>query len=76
MARVLHLWKADAPAAAADILAAAAARAGDEHTVVLLAGAAPPALPAGVAVRRLAPEDLDHAALLDLIFAADRVIAW
>ena len=45
-------------------------------TVVLLDGAAAPSLPAGVAVRRLAPGDLDYAGLLDLIFAHDHVVTW
>jgi hypothetical protein len=44
--------------------------------VVLLDGGAAPALPEGVAVRRLAPGDLDYAGLLDLVFAHDHVITW
>ena len=44
--------------------------------MVLLDGAAAPSLPAGVAVRRLAPGDLDYAGLLDLIFAHDHVVTW
>jgi hypothetical protein len=73
MARVLHLVKG------ADSLAVAVVAhqraAGDEVTVALLAGAAPPPLPDGVTVRRV-PEDLDYAALLEAIFAADQVVAW
>ena len=76
MARVLHLWKADAPAFAAEVLGAAVAAPGDEHTLVCLDGASAPALPAAVRVRRLAPDDLDYAGLVALIFDADRVIAW
>ncbi len=45
-------------------------------TVAMLDAAPPPSLPAGVAVRRLAPGDLDYAGLLDLIFAHDHVITW
>jgi hypothetical protein len=76
MARVLHLWKADAAPLAAGVLAAAVATPGDEHTLVQLDGTPPPALPATVRVRRLAPDDLDYAGLVDLIFEADRVVAW
>jgi hypothetical protein len=43
---------------------------------VLLDGAAAPALPADVTVRRLAEGDLDYAELLDLIFAHDHVVTW
>ena len=43
--------------------------------MVLLDGAAPPALPPGVPLRRLG-RDLDHDQLLDLIFSHDHVIAW
>ena len=77
MARVLHLWKADAPALAAGVLAAAVAQPEDAHTLVVLDGAPPPpGLPATVVVRRLAAGDLDYAGLVDLIFEADRVVAW
>ena len=43
-------------------------------TVVLLHGAPAPALPDGVAVRRI--EDLTYGELLDLIFESDQVITW
>ena len=43
-------------------------------TVVLLHDAPVPALPDGVAVRRI--EDLTYSGLLDLIFESDQVITW
>ncbi len=43
-------------------------------TVVLLHDAPVPALPDGVAVRRI--EDLTYSELLDLIFESDQVITW
>jgi hypothetical protein len=42
---------------------------------VALHGAAVPALPPGVVVRRV-PEDLGYEALLEALFDADQVIAW
>ena len=76
MPRVLHLWKADASPLAGGVLAAALVAPGDEHTVVVVDDSAPPPVPPGVPVRRLAAGDLDYAGLLDLVFAADRVVAW
>ena len=43
-------------------------------TVVLLHDAPAPALPDGVAVRRIG--DLTYSQLLDLIFESDQVIIW
>jgi hypothetical protein len=74
MARALHLLKGEDPALALATIAAQL-RDHDTVTVVLLHGAPAPALPAGVAVRRLSA-DLTHGQLLELIFASDRVIAW
>lgn len=51
------------------------ARAGERVTVVCLPGAGRPALPPGVAVRRL-PEELSYDGLLALIFEADDVLTW
>ena len=76
MAAVLHLVKADAGALAAQVIAANAAEPGARVTVVLLDGAAAPALPPSVTVRRLAPGELDYPGLLDLIFAHDHVVTW
>lgn len=74
MARALHLLHGDRPSLVSDVVTRQVA-AGDEVTVVLLHGALPPALPAGVAVRR-APADMSWRQLVDLIFAADHVTAW
>ena len=76
MARFLHLLKVDSGALAAPVIERNRLEPGARVTVVLLDGAAAPALPAGVTVRRLAPGDLDYSALLDLIFESDHVITW
>jgi len=76
MATFLHLVKRDSAALAAAVIGSNLRAADARVTVVLLDGAAAPALPAGVAVRRLAPGDLDYAGLLDLIFAHEHVITW
>ena len=74
MATVLHLLTTEAPP-----LAAAAIRhqiaAGDRVALAVVQGAPPPAPIDGVTVHRV-PEDLGYHELLDLIFAADQVIAW
>ena len=74
MAAALHLLKGADAALAADVIARQLA-AGDRVTVVLLAGAVPPALPAGVTLRR-AGADLSWDQLLDLVFEADHVVTW
>ena len=76
MATFLHLIKGDSAALAGPVIEASLREADARITVVRLDGAAAPSLPAGVAVRRLAPGDLDYAGLLDLIFAHDHVITW
>ncbi len=76
MASFLHLLKADSGALAAPVIERNRLEPGARITVVLLDGATPPALPVGVTVRRLAPDDLDYSALLDLIFESDHVITW
>jgi hypothetical protein len=76
MAGVLHLLKRDASPLAASIIDAMRREVESPVTVVLLAGAVAPALAPDITVRRLADGDLDYAALLDLIFEADRVITW
>jgi hypothetical protein len=76
MATFLHLLKGDSAALAGSVIESNLREADARVTVVLLDGATTPALPAGVAVRRLAPGDLDYAALLDLVFAHDHVITW
>jgi len=76
MASTLHLLKRDSPAAAVPVIAAQCGDAEARVTVVLLDASAPaPALPERASVRRLGV-DLDHSALLDLIFDHDRVVAW
>ncbi len=75
MARFLHLVKSDSPPLAGAVAGRNLSEPGDEVTVVLLAGAAAPAIPAGVAVKRLGV-DLDYRQLLDLIFASDHVVTW
>jgi hypothetical protein len=76
MATFLHLVKADSAPVAASVIEATAREPAAEVTVIMLDGGAPPTLPAGVRVRRLAPGDLDYSGLLDLIFAADHVVTW
>jgi len=76
MASFLHLVKRDSAALAGAVIESNLREADARVTVVLLDGAAAPSLPAGVAVRCLGPGDLDHAGLLDLIFAHDHVITW
>ena len=76
MATFLHLLKGDSTALAAHVIATTCREPGAEVTVILLDGAALPALPPAVRVRRLADGDLDHSGLLDLIFASDHVITW
>lgn len=76
MATFLHLIRGDSAALAGPVIEASLREADARVTVVRLDGAAAPSLPAGVAVRRLAPGDLDYAGLLDLIFAHDHVITW
>ena len=76
MASILHLLKRDSPAAAVPTIVAQCGDADARVTVVLLDPSVPaPALPAGASVRRLGA-DLDHSALLDLIFDHERVVAW
>lgn len=74
MPRFLHLIKRDSPPLAPHLVARQLQEPGAEVTVVLLDGAVP-ALPAGVAVKRLGA-DLDHDTLLDLIFTSDHVVTW
>jgi len=76
MVTFLHLLKADASPLALPVIEQSHREPGARITVVLLAGGAPPALPDGITVRRLAAGDLDYSALLDLIFESDHVIAW
>jgi hypothetical protein len=76
MAAFLHLVKADSAALAGSVIESNLREASARVTVVLLDGAPAPSLPPGVAVRRLAPGDLDYPGLLDLIFAHDHVITW
>lgn len=76
MATFLHLIKGDSAALAGAVIETALRETDAQLTVVLLDDGPAPALPAGVAVRRLAPGDLDYAGLLDLVFAHDHVITW
>lgn len=74
MARVLHLLGSGDAALAAAVIARQAAD-GDTVAVALLPGATVPALPRGLAARRV-PDELSHAALLELVFQADHVLSW
>ena len=75
MAVVLHVLTPDSHALALPVIARQA-EAGDQVTVVLVQGAAPaPPLPERVVLRRV-PDDLSYRQLLDLVFAADQVMAW
>ena len=76
MATFLHLVKHDSAASAAAVIEANTREPHAAVTVVLLDPAAAVTLPPAVRVRRLAPDDLDHSKLLDLIFASDHVVAW
>lgn len=76
MPAVLHLLTRDSVPLAAPVIDVASREPDTRVTVVLLPGAAAPSLPAGITVRRMAEGDLDYAGLLDLIFAADRVVTW
>jgi hypothetical protein len=76
MAAFLHLVKGDSAALAGAVIESNLREGAARVTVVLLDGAPAPTLPAGVAVRRLAPGDLDYVGLLDLVFAHDHVITW
>ena len=74
MARALHVLKGgDSALALATIERQLAA--GDRVTVALLSGAAAPALPGGVAIRRV-PDDWSYERLLEAVFEADHVAAW
>jgi hypothetical protein len=75
MAVVLHLLKGPDVRLPLTVIAQEV-RAGDDVTVALLPSTpTPAALPAGVHVRRVR-DDLSYAQLLDLVFAADRVVTW
>jgi hypothetical protein len=77
MPRHLHLVGPDAHVPLAVPVIAAEAGAPDALvTVALLEGAVAPALPPGVSVVSIEPGAPGHAALLELIFASDRVTAW
>ena len=74
MSRALHLVKTQDTGLVAATVARQVA-AGDVVTVVALHGAAVPALPADVVVRRV-PDDLSWDGLLEAMFQADQVLAW
>ncbi|MBI2204092.1 MAG: hypothetical protein HYU41_09605 [Candidatus Rokubacteria bacterium] len=74
MATVLHLLKAGGHPLADETMRREVA-AGDRVTVALLDGAASAGVPAGVRRVRV-PEDVSYSQLLDLVFEAERVIAW
>jgi hypothetical protein len=76
MPRHLHLVGPDAPPVAAPVIAAEAGAPDARVTVALLEGAVPPELPPGVSVVSIEPGGPGYAALLELIFASDRVTAW
>ncbi len=74
MATVLHVLKAGSHPLAIETMRREVA-AGDHVTVALLDGAEPSDTPASVRRVRV-PEDVSYAQLLDLVFEAERVIAW
>ena len=74
MATVLHLLKTDPPPLAVAAIQRQIA-AGDRVALAMLEGAPHPGPLEGVTVRRV-PEELSYDDLLDLVFAADQVIAW
>jgi hypothetical protein len=74
MATVLHLVKGESNALIEPTIEQQLA-AGDHVVVILLEGAARPASRDGVTLHRV-PEELDYGHLIDLVFQADRVIAW
>jgi hypothetical protein len=76
LATYLHLLRADSSPVALPLIAEQAGQEPGGVVVVQTDDAPAPALPAGVALHRLGHGDLDHDALLDLIFASDHVIAW
>jgi hypothetical protein len=76
MPRFVHILKPDACALAAPVIEQNAAEPDARVTVVLLHGAPAPSVAPSVTVRRLAPGDLDHAGLLELIFESDHVLTW
>ena len=75
MPTVLHLVKRDSPPVATAVIEAGR-REPDARVIVVALDGGTPDLPAGIEVRRLAADDLDYGALLDLIFASDRVVTW
>ena len=76
MTTFLHLLKGDSADLARPVIEEHGRQPGSRVTVVLLEAATPPTLPPTVRVRRLAEDDLDYSALLDLIFESDHVITW
>ncbi len=83
MPQVLHLIKSSVPAYTLSLIRRQSREPNTILTVVLLHGAAPPPLPTGVRIHRLvddastrSSDALTYSQLLDLIFAADQVIAW
>lgn len=70
----LHLWKGGDPALAVAAMAREVAQ-GERVTLAVLHGAPAPAVGPAVIVTRV-PEELSWDALLELIFQADRVVAW
>jgi hypothetical protein len=74
MALALHVFKGgDSALALATIERQLGA--GDRVTVALLSGAAPPTLPASVAVHRV-PDEWSYERLLEAVFEADHVTTW
>jgi len=76
MSRHLHLIGPDAAPLAGPVIAAEAQAADASVTVALLDGAAAPDLPPGVSIVSVEPGASGYSALLELIFASDRVTSW
>lgn len=80
MPSVLHLIKGNSLPHALAVIERESREPGTAVTVVLLHGGEAPPYLAGVTVRKVADnrskDALTYSELLDLIFAADRVVTW
>jgi hypothetical protein len=75
MTMVLHLVTGGDASLASSIISQQRREPDTAVTVVLLSGATDPALPEGIAVKRI-DRDLTYSDLLDLIFESEHVVTW